>query len=152
MLENVIARRVSSLSEEHSFHSAHNVADHFGRSIDTAPDFRVQQIHETWQDKDEVATLLSLEMTEAFDKVVLARLLHNTRERKIPDYLPMHIGIPQGSPLLPILFMNYNANHIEICNPLTLLAYGTGFVNYVYALALSRLTKEKCRMLQTVNE
>ncbi len=58
-----------------------------GRSIDTALDFLVQQIHATWQDKDGVATLLLLDMTGAFDRVISAQLLHNMRERKIPEWI-----------------------------------------------------------------
>jgi hypothetical protein len=36
------------------------------------------------QNKDGVATLLSLNMTWAFDGAVPAQLLHNMSERKIP--------------------------------------------------------------------
>jgi hypothetical protein len=112
-----------------------------GRSIDTALNFLVQPIRAKWQNKDGVATLLSLDMTGAFDKVVPARLLHNRRERKIPgwivkwvgsfisnrtttlclpgyntDAFPTHTGIPKGSPLSPILFLFFNANLVEIFN------------------------------------
>jgi hypothetical protein len=113
-------------------------------------------------------------MTEAFDKVVLARLLHNMRERKglelivkwvgnfinnitmtlcMPGYntntFPTHTGISQGSPLLPILFLIYNANLVEICSPLTLPASVTGFVDDVNALACGnqqRKTAECCKL------
>ncbi len=63
-----------------------------GRSIDTALDFLVQQIHATWQNKDGVATLLSLDMTGAFDRVVPAQLLQNMRERKILDWIVKWVG------------------------------------------------------------
>jgi nitrate reductase assembly molybdenum cofactor insertion protein NarJ len=63
-----------------------------GRSIDTTLDFLVQQIHATWQNKDGVATLLSLNMTGAFDRVVPARLLHNMRERKITEWIVKWVG------------------------------------------------------------
>jgi hypothetical protein len=148
-----------------------------GRSIDTALDFLVQQIHATWQNKDGVATLLLLNMTGAFDRVVPARLLHNMRGRKIPQWIVKwagsfisnrtttqclpgyntdafftHTGIPQGSPLSPILFLFHNANLVEICNPPTLPASGTSFVDDVNALACGESTEENCRMLQTVHE
>jgi hypothetical protein len=100
------------------------------RSIDTALDFLVQQIHATWPNRDGVAILLSLDMTGAFDRVVPARLLHNMKETTISKWilkwvssrisnrtmtlcLPAyntyafltHTGIPQGLPHLPILFL-----------------------------------------------
>ncbi len=142
VLESVVARRISSLSEEHSLLPDQHMGARPGRSIDTALDFLVQQIHATWQSKDRVSTLLSLDMTGAFDRVVPARLLHNMRERKIPEWIvkwvgsfisnttttlclpgyntdafPTHMGIPQGSSLSPILFLFYNANLVEACNP-----------------------------------
>jgi hypothetical protein len=64
----------------------------------------------------------------------------------------MHIGIPQGSPLLVILFLFYNANLVKAGNPLTLPASGTSFVDNTNALAFGKLTEENCRMLQTVYE
>ncbi len=53
---------------------------HPGRCIDTALDYLAQQIPATWQDKDSIATLQSLDMMGAFYRVVPARLLHNMRE------------------------------------------------------------------------
>jgi hypothetical protein len=73
------------LSEEHGLLPAQHIGVRPSRSIGTALDFLVQQIHATWQNKDRVATLLSLDMTGAYDRVVPARLLHNMRERKIPE-------------------------------------------------------------------
>ncbi len=73
------------MSEEHSLLPAQHMGACPGRSIDTAIDFLVQQIQASWQNKDDVATLLSLDMTGAFDRVVLARLLHNLMERKVPE-------------------------------------------------------------------
>ncbi len=84
MLESVIARQILTLSEEHSLLPAQHMGASPGRSIETALDFLVEQIHATWQNKDDAATLLSLDMIGAFDRVVPARLPHNMRERNIP--------------------------------------------------------------------
>jgi hypothetical protein len=65
---------------------------------------------------------------------------------------PTHTGIPQGSPLSPILFLFYNANLVKICITVTLLASETNFVDNVNALAFGKWTEENCRMLQTVHE
>jgi hypothetical protein len=74
-----------SLSEEHSLLPVQHMRARPSRSIDTTLDYLVQQIHATRQNKDNVATLLSLDMTGAFDSVVPARLLRNMREREIPE-------------------------------------------------------------------
>jgi hypothetical protein len=68
------------------------------------------------------------------------------------DALPTHTGIPQGSPLSPILFLFHNANLVKICNPLTLPASRTGFIDDVNALAFGRSKEENCKTLQTVHE
>ncbi len=41
---------------------------------------------------DSMATLLSLDMTGAYNRVVPARLLHNMRERKIPEWIVKWVG------------------------------------------------------------
>jgi hypothetical protein len=145
--------------------------------IDTILDLLVQQIYAILQNKDGLATLLSLNMMGAFDRVVPARLLHNMREIKITQwivkwvgsfisnrtttlFLPgyntdafaMHTGISQGLPLSPILFLFYDANLVEACNPLALPASGTSYVDDVNALTLCKLTEENCRMLKTAHK
>jgi hypothetical protein len=116
-------------------------------------------------------------MTGAFDRVVPAWLLHIMREQKTPEWImkwvgsfisnrtttlclsgyntnafPTHTGIPQGSPLSPIIFLFYNANLVDICNPPTLPATGISFVDNVNTLAFGKLTEENCRTLQAVHE
>jgi hypothetical protein len=85
VLESVIAPLILTLSEEHSLLPAQHMGARHGTSIATALDFLVQPIHAMWQNKDRVATLLLLNMTWAFGRVVPARLLYNMRERKIPE-------------------------------------------------------------------
>jgi hypothetical protein len=92
IIVSVIAQWISSLSEEHSLLPAQHMGACPGRSIDTALDYLDQQIHATWQNKDGVATLLSLDMTMAYDRVIPAWLLHNMRERKIPESIVKLVG------------------------------------------------------------
>ncbi len=172
VLESDIARQITTLSEEHSLLPAQHIGAHPSRSRDTTLDFLIQQIHATWQNKDGVATLLSEDMTGAFGRVVPAGLLHNIRERRIPEWIekwvvsyisnksttlcmpgynfdtfPMHKGIPQGSLLSPILFLFYNANLVDLCNPPTLPVFGIGLVDDVNPLAYGKSTEENCRTL-----
>jgi hypothetical protein len=148
-----------------------------GRSIDTALNFLVQQINATWRNKDGVATLLSLDMTGAFDRVIPAWLLHNMRERKTPEWIvkwvssfisnrtttlclpdyntdafPTHTGIHQGLPLSPILFLFYNASLVDACNLPTSPSSGIGFGDDVNALAFCKTTEDNCRTLQSIHE
>jgi hypothetical protein len=48
VLESVIARQISTMSEEHSLLPAQHMGFCPSRSIDTALDYLVQQIHATW--------------------------------------------------------------------------------------------------------
>jgi hypothetical protein len=45
----------------------------------------VKQIHAAWQADDRVASLLSLNVTGAFNKVVPVQLFHTLRKRGIPQ-------------------------------------------------------------------
>ncbi len=144
------------MSEEHSLLPARHMGARPGRSIDTALDFLVIQIHASWQNRDGMATPLSLNMTGALDRVVPTWLLHNMRERKIPelivkwvgsfisnrtttlclpgyntDCFSPHSGIYQWSQLSPILFLFYNANLINACKPPTPPVSGTSFMDNV---------------------
>ncbi len=81
MLESVIAQQILTLSEELSLLPAQHMGARLGRSIDTTLDYLVQQIHTTWQNKDLVASLLLLNTTGAFDRVVPALLLYYKRKQ-----------------------------------------------------------------------
>ncbi len=142
---------------------------HPGKSIDTVLDYLVHHIHAKWQNKDDVATVLSLDMMGAFDRVVPAWRRDNMRERIIPecivkwmgsfiskksttlclpgyntDAFPTHTGIPQGSPLSLILFLFYNANFVNACNQHTSPSSGLGSVDDVNTLAFGKTTEQNC--------
>ncbi len=124
-----------------------------------------------------MATLLFLNLTWTFYRVVPARLLHNMREIKLCEWIvkcvgsfiinrtttlclpgyntnafSTHTSVPQGSPLSPILFLFYNANLVEFCNPLTFPASGTSFIDDVNALEFGKSTEENRRLLPTVHK
>jgi hypothetical protein len=126
---------------------------HPGRSTDTALDILIKQIQAAWQADIRVASLLSLDMTGALDRVVPVQLMHNLSIRCISQWLVDFIssflfdrttsmcfpgyslssflsqqGVPQVSPLFPILFPFYNAGLIDICNSPDLSATGISFI------------------------
>jgi hypothetical protein len=61
-------------------------------STDTALDMLVKQIHAAWQVDNGVASLLSLDMTGAFDRVAPVGLFHNIGQRCIPQWLVKFIS------------------------------------------------------------
>jgi hypothetical protein len=128
VLETVVASRITALSEEHGLLPPQHMGARPGRSTDTALDMLMKQIHAAWQADDGVASLLSLDMTVGFDRVVPVQLLHNLKKKCIPQWLVNFIssflserstslcfpgfsiscflskqGVPQSSPLYPIL-------------------------------------------------
>ncbi|KAK7433457.1 reverse transcriptase, partial [Colletotrichum acutatum] len=67
-------------------------------------------------------------------------------------YCPQHFrkldtGIPQGSPLSPILYLFYNADLLDSCNE-TGDTTATGFIDDVAILAVGDSTEETCQKLQ----
>jgi hypothetical protein len=55
-------------------------------------------------------------------------------------------GIPQGSPLSPILYLFYNADLIKECSQ-ELDTMSTGYIDDVAILAWGKITKETCTTL-----
>ncbi|CDO75949.1 hypothetical protein BN946_scf184810.g3 [Trametes cinnabarina] len=134
VLESVVARRLAGLAEMHGLLPANHFGGRAGRTTTDAVLFLTQRVKDAWR-KGHVATVLFLDITSAFPSVNHARLLHNLRKRQVPEDLvlwiqdflsdrctqvkfddftsePLHAssGLPQGSPLSPILYLFYSAD------------------------------------------
>ncbi len=92
VLETIMASRITDLSEEHGLLPPQHMGALLGRSTDTALDMLVKQIHAAWQADDRVASLLSLHMTGALDRVVPVSLIHHVRKRCILQWLVQFIS------------------------------------------------------------
>jgi len=93
--------------------------------------------HHAWKNKN-VFSAIFMNMSGAFNNVHHKRLIHNLRTRHVPKVLttwiqsffsnrstqlsinneltqliPVRAGVPQGSPLLPLLHMYYNADLLD---------------------------------------
>lgn len=135
------------------------------RSAATALDLLTEQIHTVWaQDPGLVATILSLDISGAYDHTSYKRLLHNMKVARFPDWVakftqsflqdrttqlsfggytspPIRTltGIPQGSLLSPILYLYFASNLlIRLSRGST---FPLGFVDDTNILTFSKSTE-----------
>ncbi len=178
LLELVIGRRLSELAETNGLLPDTQMGARKGRSAETVLQLLTEQVHTIWNTPGpkKVATLLSLDISGAFDYVSHDRLLHNLRKRKIPEMLVRWVGsfltdrtttiklfegeseqlrvetgIPQGSPASPILFLFFIADLLEISNNEALRVSSAGFVDDVNILTYGTSTERNCRILEEIH-
>ncbi|KAI3545670.1 zinc knuckle [Colletotrichum abscissum] len=173
IMDAIIARRLSYLAETHGLLPDSHMGGRRRRSTEHALHQIVDRIYEAWgSGQGMVASLLLLDVSGAFDNVSHRRLLHNLRKRRIDETTvrwvasflgcretEIHVdgfrsetyrldtGIPQGSPLSPILYLFYNADLLDSCNE-TGDTTATGFIDDVAILAVGDSTEETCQKLQ----
>ena len=63
----------------------------------------------------------------------------------------VHAGIPQGSPLSPILYLFYNANLLEKLENKGLYTSAIGFINDINIVTYSLTTQRNCEVLQCIH-
>lgn len=177
-LETIYANRLSNLAEEHNLLPKEHMGARRKRSTETALELLIDQVHTIWGcGKEYVATVLSLDVAGAFDNVSHERLIDNLKKRRIPEYIihwtesflkereaslsfdgqtsPLRrisAGIPQGSPISPILFLFFNADLVEICDNLNLTATEVGFVDDINILAYGKSTQTNCNTLRYAHD
>ena len=137
----------------------------------------VERIIGGWN-RGKVATLSLLDVTGAFDKVSHKRLLHNLRnvgmDHRIVGWISsflgnrttalrtpeciigktkIEVGILQGSPLSPILYLFYNAGMLKELNQREESGLSaTGFIDDVGLLAVGRSTAVNCKLLKKAHD
>lgn len=134
VLEGVLAVRLSYLAERYDLLPDHHFGGRRGQGTETALHTVLEIVQAAWKRGLQVSVLF-LDISGAFDNVSHARLIHNLRKRRVPEVIirwlcsflqgrhtilslpeydtpraPILTGIPQGSPLSPILYLFYNAD------------------------------------------
>ena len=176
-LERIVADRLSSLAEEHSLLPKFQMGERPKRDTITALDLLIEQIHTVWNSGSQwVATMLCLDITGAYNFASYPRLLHILRRLRIPTWIvgwvesflqnrfstiriaseeselrPVQNGIPQGSPISPILYLFFNEELIRICNGIGLRSSAFGFVDDINILAWGKSTELNCSTLTRVH-
>lgn len=172
-MDSIIANRLTYLADKYGLLPSRHTGGRKLASTEHAMHFLLQRIHQAWAE-GQVASLLLLDVSGAYDNVSRERLLYNLRKRricpkitawvgsflsdrsttlKLQEYTapsaPIQTGIPQGSPVSPILYLFYNADLIEICK--TEETEAVGYIDDVSILAVGPTAPRNCKTLKGIN-
>lgn len=175
-LESVIAGRISYLVEEFGLLLQNYIGGRRGRSCNHALHLLLERTHAAWRAGDIIATLLTLDVSGAYNNVVHRRLIYNLRKQRIPREIvnwitsfladrktaillaeglgkvySMATGISQGSPLSPILYLFYNADMIEGLITTNKKALVVGYMDDVCILTWSKTVRENYALLHRIH-
>lgn len=173
VLEKALANRLRDAAEEHNLLPWTQMGARPGRSTLTAIGLLTTCVETAWRTKPgSVVSMLSLDLKGAFDNVSHIRLLAILRGKGLPDWLVNTIrsflqgrrtriaypgyesdwiqtetGIPQGSPLSPILFLFYVSELLEKVQTPENGLLGFGFVDDTNLVAWGPSAEHNCRIL-----
>ena len=175
-IEALTASRIRELAEDNGWLPKEQMGGRAGRSTETALELLTTQVRTAWDCK-KVATLLSMDISGAFDTVNHIRLLDTLRSKGLPGWAVRWVrsflsdrtstlvingeesalfsvtsGVPQGSPLSPILFMLYNSELFDICRAPHRGISSVGFADDLNVLAYGDSTAANCKELEQVHE
>jgi Reverse transcriptase (RNA-dependent DNA polymerase) len=179
ILELVMSRKLSLLAESNGNLPETQMGARKGRSTETALQLLTEQVYTIWNlsGKQRVATMLCMDISGAFDNVSHTRLLDNLRKRKIPNFIVQWVtsflqerttiikvtegeselfhtetGIPQGSPISPILFLFFIADLLDTTNNAALRTSAIGFVDDIHILTYGDSTERNCKTLERIHQ
>lgn len=143
-------------------------------STEHALHYVLERVSSAWSE-GKIFTVLLLDISGAFDKVSRPRLLHNLRKKGIddrivcwiesflsrrttilktnehtPTKIDISVGIPQGSPLSPILFLFYIVPLLEDLQRKKIEA--CGFVDDTALIVQSNSARRNREMLSNIHE
>ncbi|KAI3528724.1 zinc knuckle [Colletotrichum abscissum] len=179
LIERIVANRLKKLALEHSDLIPSTQFGLPGKSTTKALEHLVNLVQQCWSPIGRAklkATLMTIDITGAYDHVRRFELLKILRQKGVPDWivrfvwsflsdrktvlkLPGHtseefwvdIGIPQGSPLSPILFLFFSSPILEalqVSCPFASFALAMSYVDDTNILVTSPSEARNCEALK----
>jgi hypothetical protein len=178
VLKSVIARRINDLTKIHDLLLVCQMNERKNCSCETILKLLTKQIHTIWNmNKDKIATLLNMNVIEAYDHVSRERLLHNLKKRRISTWIiawtdnfmqdrrinlivrakqtimsNVNVDISQKSSMSSILYLFYNANLLKLLEQSSRKMIVIDFVNDINIFIYDISTISNCRLLKKMHE
>ena len=173
VVEKALANRITDAAETHNLLPWNQMGARKQRSTLSAIGLLTTCVETAWAAQPgSVVSMLSLDLAGAFDNVPHDTLLEILKSKGLPDWLtkmvacflherrtriaytghqsdwiPIRSGIPQGSPLSPILFLLYISELLETFSDPQAGIIGIGFVDDTNLVAWGASAEENCRKL-----
>ena len=166
----IMIQRFCFMTEKHDMLSLQQMRAQQSRFSKTAIIWLLSQIWTVWKNENSVATLLSLNMSGIFPRMLHKRLAHIMRRKKVftwlmnwtfffminkkiilifdnqkSEVLQISVKVSQDLSLFLIFFLFYNVKLLEICNSIRKKISNVEFINDINMLAYKRFTKNNCR-------
>ena len=177
VIEKIIADRISSAAEEHSLLPWNQMGARKQRSTLSAVGLLTSCVQTAWKARPGcIVSMLSLDLAGAFDNVSHERLLWILKSKGLPEWLIKIIasfltgrrtriaftghesewiqtqtGIPQGSPLSPILFLFFISELLEEFQQVNGSTIGFGFVDDTNLITWGDTAQDNCRRLTSAH-
>lgn len=178
VFEKILANRVTKAAEDRNLLSWNQMGARRNRSTISAVQLLQGSIESAWHaDKKCIISVLGLDIKGAFDNMPHEILLNILRKKGYPEWLvktlgsfmsnrttrisftgyqsrtfTTNTGIPQGSPLSPILFLLYISELLEKFQTIDQRLYGFGFVDDTTLVTWSHSAGENCKRLEDAHK
>ena len=173
-LESIMAARISYATEEFDLLPRRHMGGRKARGTEHALQVLMELIHAAWL-RGEVASVLLLDVMGAFDNLSHSRLIHNLKKRRIggnminwilsflsnrstiislPEFtskaFETGMGIPQGSPISPLLYLFYNANLMK--EEKDFRVTNIGYIDDIARVVTGISAEANCRRIESLFE
>ena len=177
LMEKLVAERIACAAEVHSLLPWNQMGARKQRSTLSALELLTTCVNTAWKAQSGcIVSMLSLDLGGAFDNVSHERLLHIMQNAGFPpwithaikcflterrtkiafsgfesDWIPTRAGIPQGSPLSPILFLFFISELLATFERPDNGTMAFGFVDDTNLVTWGRSAQANCRRLETAH-